>query len=167
MTSQTNVTSPENLECSREIRIDRRTNSWRTLMGSLAHRRRAIQRRSDHDAEHYVDVHEPYLFYVAVAALLLCVADAFFTMTLINFYGSYELNPVMDYFIKSDIRFFFIVKFGLTAVGVIFLVVHKNFRLFKRISGFQILIGSLVIYSILVSYELFMLVVIPLIQYFS
>lgn len=168
MTTSIESTNTESIECMRVIPVDRRRNSWRTFMGSVTHRRRVVRRRDvDGDTPHYVDVHEPYEFFVAVAALLLCVADAFFTMTLINFYGSYELNPVMDYFIKTDIKYFFFVKFGLTAAGIIFLVVHKNFRLLNRISGFQILHAALFIYSLLVAYELFMLVVIPVIKYFS
>ena len=159
--------SAEVIECMREIAVDRRRNTWRTFAGALVHRRRVVRRRDgDGDTAHYVDVHEPYLFYVAVGALLLCVADAFFTMTLINFYGSTELNPVMDYFIKTDIKVFFILKFGLTSLGVIFLVMHKNFRLFNRISGYQILYASLIIYTLLVAYELFMLLVIPALNYF-
>lgn len=158
----------EATECMREMAIDRRSVTWRTFVGALIHRRRVDRRRDgDGDVAHYVDVHEPYLFYVAVGALLLCVADAFFTMTLINFYGSYELNPVMDYFIKADIKIFFIVKFGLTASGIIFLVIHKNFRLFNRISGYHILHSALLLYALLVAYELFMLLVIPALQYFS
>lgn len=162
------VSNAENIDCMREIAFDRRQNTWRTAVGSIVHRRRAVRRREgDGDTQHYVDIHEPYLFVVAVSALILCVADAFFTMTLINFYGSTELNPVMDYFIKTDIKYFFIVKFGLTAFGILFLVMHKNFKLFNRISGYQILHGCLFGYALLVSYELFMLLVIPAIQYFS
>lgn len=156
------------VECMRELAIDRRRNTWRTFVGAFVHRRRVVRRREgDGETAHYVDVHEPYLFYVAVGALLLCVADAFFTMTLINFYGSYELNPVMDYFIRSDIKIFFFVKFGLTSAGIMFLVMHKNFRLFNRISGYQILHTSLLVYGLLVAYELFMMLVIPATKYFS
>lgn len=160
-------TGIEPAECMREIAVDRRRNSWRTFAGSVVYRRRVVRRRDgDGDTPHYVDVHEPYLFFVAVGALLLCVADAFFTMTLINFHGSTELNPVMDYFIKTDIKIFFIVKFGLTAFGIMFLVMHKNFRLFNRISGYQILHYSLVVYALLVGYELFMLLAIPALYHF-
>lgn len=159
--------SVEPVECMREFAIDRRRNTWRTFAGSVIYRRRVVRRREgDGEMAHYVDVHEPYLFFVAVGALLLCVADAFFTMTLINFHGSTELNPVMDYFIKTDIKIFFVVKFGLTALGIMFLVMHKNFRLFNRISGYQILHASLVVYAILVGYELFMLLAIPALRHF-
>ncbi|WP_455208979.1 DUF5658 family protein [Kaarinaea lacus] len=153
--------------CMRAIAVDRRTNSWRTIVGSIFLRRRGNPRRvDDGDAPYYVDLHEPRLFFVAVGALLLCVADAFFTMTLLEFYGSYELNPVMDYFIQKDFHHFFFVKFGLTAFGVMFLVMHKNFRILNRISGYQILYGSLILYAILVAYELSMLAALPFIKYF-
>lgn len=155
------------INCMRVVAVDRRNHSWRTLVGSLIFRRRATPRRTvDGSSAYYVDVHEPRLFFVAVGALLLCVADAFFTMTLLEFYGSYELNPVMDYFIQKDFHQFFFVKFGLTAFGIIFLVMHKNFRILNRISGYQILYGSLILYAILVAYELSMLVVLPFIKYF-
>ncbi|KPJ92220.1 MAG: hypothetical protein AMJ55_10120 [Gammaproteobacteria bacterium SG8_15] len=85
---------------------------------------------------------------------------------LLEFYGSYELNPVMDYFIQKDFHQFFYVKFGLTAFGIMFLVMHKNFRILNRISGYQILYSSLLLYAILVAYELSMLVVLPFIKYF-
>jgi hypothetical protein len=162
--SQSNSAVPS---CMRATVADRRTNSWRTIVGSVLYRRRSAPRRTDDSGSpHYVDIHEPHLFYVAVGALLLCVADAFFTMTLLSFYGSYELNPVMDYFIQNDIQHFFFVKFGMTALGVMFLVVHKNFRILNIISGYQILYASLAIYSLLVVYELFMLVVIPVVSIF-
>ncbi|HEY5602778.1 MAG TPA: DUF5658 family protein [Gammaproteobacteria bacterium] len=148
--------------CIRVVAVDRRSNSWRTIFGSLVLRRRANPRRTqDGDGAHYVDVHEPLLFFVAVGALLLCVADAFFTLTLLDFHGSYELNPVMDYFIQKDIHQFFFVKFGLTAFGIVFLVLHKNFRLLNRISGYHILYGCLITYATLVAYEVTMLVILP------
>ena len=165
--SYNSVKETSDIECMREIAIDRRSNSWRTFYGAIFLRRRVNQRRiEDADSAHYVDVHEPRIFFVAVGALILCVADAFFTMTLLNFYGSYELNPIMDYFIKQDFEKFFFVKFGLTAFGIMFLVLHKNFKILNRISGYQILYGSLALYAVLVTYELFMLVVLPFVKYF-
>jgi len=156
------------VECMREVAIDRRSTTWRTALYSLFLRRRVgLRRTADQGKGHYVDVHEPQLFYVAIGGVLLCVADAFFTLTLLNFYGSYELNPVMDYFIKKDIQHFFFMKFGLTAFGIMFLVAHKNFRLFNRISGYHILYANLIIYAVLVAYELFMLFVIPFFKMFT
>lgn len=162
-----NRTNTAQASCMRATVADRRTNSWRTIVGSVIYRRRGAPRRTDDSGNpHYVDIHEPHLFYVAVGALLLCVVDAFFTMTLLSFYGSYELNPVMDYFIQQDVQHFFLVKFGMTALGIMFLVIHKNFRILNIVSGYQILYASLAVYSLLVVYELFMLVVIPVASIF-
>jgi hypothetical protein len=153
--------------CMRMVAVDRRSNSWRTIAGSVFLRRRANPRRTeDSNSAQYVDLHEPRLFFVAVGALLLCVADAFFTMMLLDFYGSYELNPVMNHFIQQDFHQFFFVKFGLTAFGILFLVLHKNFRILNVISGYQILYASLMVYTVLIAYELTMLAVIPFLKHF-
>lgn len=154
-------------ECARTGVMDRRSNSFRTLVYSMFYNRRRDPRREEdaNNGSYYVDVHDTKLFVMALAAILLCVADAFFTLTLLNFHGSEELNPVMDYLIKEDTKQFFIIKFSLTALGIIFLVAHKNFKLFNRISGYQILVAALVLYALLVCYELSMLVVIPFVAY--
>jgi len=165
-----NTSSPNDASETNSLRdsaADRRKNLLRTAIYSCYSSRRATPRRTDdqESGSYYVDVHESRLFFIALAALLLCTADAFFTMMLLNFHGSEELNPFMDYFIKKDVQLFFMVKFSLTALGVFFLVMHKNFRLFNRISGYHILYGSLVMYALLVLYELTMLVAIPAISY--
>jgi len=161
---QNDVAEPNS---TRNSSPDRRKNSLRTALYSCYSSRRATPRRTDdHESgSYYVDVHESRLFFIALAALLLCTADAFFTMMLLNFHGSEELNPFMDYFIKKDVQLFFMVKFSMTALGVLFLVMHKNFRLFNRITGYHILYGSLAMYALLVLYELTMLAVIPAVNY--
>ncbi|NOZ51588.1 MAG: hypothetical protein GXP08_00370 [Gammaproteobacteria bacterium] len=150
--------------CLRHSGIDRRSNSFRTAIYSCySNRRTTLRRTNEHEfGRYYVDVHESRLFFIALSALLLCTADAFFTMILLNFYGSEELNPLMKYFIEKDVQLFFMVKFSLTAFCVFFLVMHKNFRLFNCISGYQILYGSLALYVILVLYELTLLIIVPM-----
>jgi len=162
-----NVTTVEQavevVSCARVYVLDRRVNTWRTALYSVFFRRRAGQRRQeDLGRAHYVDIHDAKLFFLALAALMLCVADAFFTMTLLDYFGSYEMNPVMDMLIKKDFHKFFFVKFGLTAAGVIFLVAHKNFRILNRISGYQILMGCVCLYTLLAAYEIFLLLINPL-----
>jgi len=155
-------TNDSSMECMRTVAMDRRVNTWRTAFYSLFSRRRASQRRQDDlGRAHYVDIHEASLFFLAIVALLLCVADAFFTMTLLDHFGSSEMNPVMDILIKKDYHRFFFVKFGLTAGGIIFLVAHKNFRVLNLVSGYHILLGCVLLYSVLTAYEVFLLVISP------
>jgi len=159
------VTTPDadndSLTCMRVYAPDRRVTSWRTVLYSLFLLRRAGQRREQNPlrGHHYVDIHESKLFFMAVATLLLCVADAFFTMTLLNFYGSSEINPLMDLLIQADFKKFFFVKFGLTASGILFLVMHKNFRILNRISGYHILLSCVILYVVLAFYEVTLMLI--------
>jgi len=156
-------TNETGMDCMRAVAMDRRVNTWRTAFYSLFYRRRATPRRlTDQQTAHYVDIHEASLFFLAIVALLLCVADAFFTMTLLDHFGSSEMNPVMDILIKKDYHRFFFVKFGLTAAGIIFLVAHKNFRVLNLVSGYHILLGCVLLYTVLTAYEVFLLVIQPL-----
>lgn len=141
---------------------DRRTDHRRAAMYSLVKRRRRGLRREDEQGAHaYIDVHESWLFYLALVACMLSVIDAFLTLRLLE-HGSQELNPVLDYFLAKDVRLFFGVKFLLTCFCITFLVMHKNYLLLNRISGLHILVGSICGYSLLVLYELGMLTVVHL-----
>jgi hypothetical protein len=63
----------------------------------------------------------------------------------------------MDYFIRKDAQLFFLVKFAITALGVVFVVMHKNFRLLNFLSGYHVLFLSFSLYALLIGYELSML----------
>ncbi len=105
----------------------------------------------------YVDRYEPHLFYVAVATLLLCCTDAFFTLTLLQ-QGAEEINPFMALLLEMDVQLFLVTKFALTAAGLVFLVAHKNFLLFnRRLRVPHVLYAFLVGYMVLVKYELTLL----------
>ncbi|MCG6970873.1 MAG: DUF5658 family protein [Gammaproteobacteria bacterium] len=138
---------------------DRRSkNSLRTAWHSVYRNRRTAVRRIDDDAVNvYLDRHEPWLVYMALGALLLSITDAFFTLALLQ-HGSYEMNPFMDYFIQKDIRLFFIVKFSMTATCILFVLMHKNFLFLRLFKGYHVLFTSFVLYSLLISYELSMLI---------
>lgn len=150
--------------CLRNSGQDRRTNHTRAAFYSLVRRRRKnIRRDGDVAVGRYVDVHEPWLVYLALGALLLSTCDAFFTLLLLQ-HGSEELNPFMDYFIRKDEQLFFIVKFIMTACCVVFMVMHKNFRFWNYFHGYQILFVAFGAYALLVCYELYMLMQLQLLQ---
>lgn len=143
--------------CARNKGQDRRNNSMRTAVHSLYRNRRTDVRRVDDEAVNvYVDRHEPWLVYMALGALLLSATDAYFTLALLQ-HGSYEMNPFMDYFIQKDAQLFFAVKFFMTAACVVFVVMHKNFRFLRLFKGYHVLMASFALYSILICYELSML----------
>ncbi|MFV2057776.1 MAG: DUF5658 family protein [Thiohalomonadales bacterium] len=149
---------PGELNITRIAGEDRRQKGVQTALQSSFRKRRRGPRRDCESAEpHYVDIHTPREFYIVVAAIMLSVLDCFFTLILIQ-HGSEELNPFMDYFLQIDTTLFFAVKFIITAFSLIFLILHKKFKLFNVFTGYQILLTCLFLYSVLVSYELSMLV---------
>lgn len=144
--------------CARTKGHDRRRkNSLRTALHSLYRNRRASVRRIDDEAINvYIDRHEPWMVYMALGALLLSATDAYLTLALLQ-HGSYEMNPFMDYFIQKDERLFFIVKFALTSACIVFVLMHKNFRFLRLFKGYHVLLTSFALYSLLICYELTML----------
>jgi len=150
--------------CSRLLG-DRRQAAFKSACYSLFRRRRAEVRRVDeHTKAQYFDIHESWVKLTMIAVLSMSCMDSIFTLRLLQL-GSSELNPLMDYFIKLDSGLFFAVKLFLTAFCVVFLVMHKKFTLFRVVTGYHMLIGTLVMYVVLISYELSMLT--GLIRYFS
>ena len=143
--------------CGRIGGQNRRKNSARTALHSLYRNRRGAVRRVDDSVVNvYIDKHEPWLVYLAIGALFLCATDAFFTLALLQ-HGSFEMNPVMDYFIQKDSRLFFIVKFSMTAFCVLFVLIHKNFQFLRIFKGYHVLFSAFVLYSILICYEISLL----------
>lgn len=147
--------------CRRQSR-DRRRCSAKTAIHSLYRNRRHDHRRDvDAGRGSYVDIHEPRLLVISLAIMLLCIVDAFFTITLLDF-GGRELNPVMAYFINEGIGPFFFVKYILTALSLFLLLAHKRFRLTRRITGYHVLNGVLGLYVCLVVYEISLLAQLPI-----
>jgi len=159
--------SPSIPNSQRDRGQDRRQKHGRAALHSWFKRRRIGPRRgSDLNENIYVDIHEPWLVYLGLGTLLFSTMDAFFTLYLLQV-GSEEMNPFMDYFLKKNAQLFFVVKFSITAFCVIFLIMHKNFRLFKYISGYHLLLVCFLAYGILVTYELSMLLRRPIVAWLT
>ena len=98
------------------------------------------------------DWYAPQLLAAAVLILILCVTDALITLTLLG-HGAYEANPLMDTIVQGDWRSFMAYKFGLTATGVVLLILLARVRAFGRLPVSMLLYGVLAAYVCLVSYE--------------
>lgn len=114
------------------------------------HRRRA--RREAEDKDYYVDRYEPRYFFLISLILALCVLDAYFTLKIIDF-GGKELNRLMLVFIYKKPISALVFKYLVTAVSIIFVLVHKNFVVFGKIRVSSLIYLFFSIYLILVSYE--------------
>ena len=144
----------------RRIRVDRRQATWRTFAYSLVMNRRAGDRRADYDDEPaYVDIHGPKIFLGATLMMLFCVLDAIFTLHLIQ-HGSTELNPFLAMLLEQDAALFFVAKYLITAFCVFWLVIHKKFTFFG-IKGRKLLSIAIVLYGVLIAYQLLMMVNLP------
>ena len=134
---------------------DRRRVTLRSfLQGGITPRRRGGRRA---DEQHLpIDWHEPYLLFLAVMILLLSVADAFLTLTLIMG-GAQEANPLLAFVLQEHPEFFAALKMGLTGSGVLVLVAVARTRLFRIMRVGVLLQGVFVAYVALIAYEWWLL----------
>ena len=128
----------------------RRTNLRSLLQGGLTPRRRGGRRANEHHLP--IDWHEPYLLFLAMMILLLSVADAFLTLTLLTA-GAEEVNPILAFILNDHPQLFAIVKMGLTGAGVLVLVAVARARVFRILRVGVVLQAIFVAYVALVVYE--------------
>jgi len=137
---------------------DRRRLLLQSFFYQFLKSRRVGERRVDHDAVHYyVDVHGAGLLLVILLILVMCIADAYLTLSLLEA-GAVEVNPVMRAAIEQDWKGFFYAKYLVTACSLVVLLMHKNYRMFGRVSGRHILVTVLLIYAFLIAYEISLLI---------
>jgi Domain of unknown function (DUF5658) len=131
---------------------ERRSRTLRSLAtGSFKRRRHGPRRSTDHSLA-VTDWYAPQWLAAALLILILCVADALITLALLS-HGAHEANPLMDGIVHGDARRFVGFKFGLTATGVVLLILLARVRAFGRLPVATLLYGVLAGYLCLVSYE--------------
>ena len=91
-------------------------------------KRETIRRYEDRQRAFLLDQYHQSLFGVIVIILLLSVVDAILTLFLIN-HGAIEVNPIMAFYLDFGPYTFLSVKYGLTSVGLLILLVFKNIYL--------------------------------------
>ena len=124
------------------------------VRGGFTPRRRTGRRAGEQHLP--VDWHEPYLLFLSVTILLLSVADAFLTLTLIMG-GAQEANPFLAYILRDHPELFAVVKMGLTGTGVLVLVAVARQRLFRIMRAGFVLQGLFVASVALIAYEWWLL----------
>lgn len=137
---------------------DRRTNrsrrifSWRTaLYGYLHSNRRTLRRPEDADCV-FVDWHHPWLFFLSVGIMILCCADAFMTLQLIE-RGMVEVNPVMAIMLAQGTAAFAASKLALTGIGILILVFLARTYFINLFRAGLLLTFFFSAYSCLVCYQ--------------
>jgi hypothetical protein len=134
---------------------DRREVTLRTfLQGGFTPRRRGGRRAGEQHLP--IDWHEPYLLFLSLTILLLSVADAFMTITLIMG-GAQEANPLLAVVLRDHPEWFATIKMALTGTGVLTLVAMARCRLFRIMRVGVVLQGIFVAYVALIAYEWWLL----------
>jgi uncharacterized protein DUF5658 len=149
------VTHQGALITERRLAADRRRLTLRTFLQSgFTPRRRGGRRAGEQHLP--IDWHEPYLLFLALTILLLNVADAFLTITLLM-EGAREANPVLAYVLDQHPKLFAVTKMSMTGAGVLVLVAIARARLFNVMRVGTLLHIVLVGYATLIVYEWWML----------
>jgi hypothetical protein len=116
-------------------------------------RRQAPRRKADREGNYFVDRFDAGTLAMIVGLLCLTLADGVLTIELLD-RNSEEINPLMAQLLGRSHHAFLMGKYILTAAGLPFLVVFKNYRLF----GSRFRIGYLFpafigLYLLLLSYQ--------------
>jgi len=132
---------------------DRRRTTLKSLIHGMFNPRRRRVRRDTDEANAFVDWHPRHLLVVAAIILGLSTLDGILTVHLMNI-GAAEMNPLLASLVERDASQFAIIKWLLTACGVVALVITERACLFGRLRSRSILYGVLVGYVVLVLYSL-------------
>lgn len=92
--------------------------------------RRGIDATKNSHRNSYVDWYSADMLLVAILLSLLSLFDSLITQQILAL-GGKEENHLMEIAIQRGHTYFMSIKFLLTSLGIIFLVIHKNFVIFK------------------------------------
>jgi len=139
-------------EKDRRVLTDRRRKptprwSWYTFFG----RRATFRRKSDQEKGGYVDRYSHIMFFILVLILGLNILDSLFTMMIIDL-GGQELNPLVGSFIELHGDMFWIWRFVIASIALIFLYLHRGFLFVRRV-----IIGIGLLYIVIVSYQMYLI----------
>ncbi|UCE41166.1 MAG: hypothetical protein JSV17_17320 [Candidatus Aminicenantes bacterium] len=144
------------MQIDRRIKPDRRKLSTRPFSKYIFKGKRRHARRKEEDQNYYVDRYDAKYLALVLSILVLCVFDAYFTLKIIH-NGGRELNPLMIKFLDRFPEVSLIVKYLMTVISLIILLVHKNFIMFGKIKAYIFLYLIFSLYFFLVIYEVFFL----------
>jgi hypothetical protein len=147
--------APGVLEERRDAGDRRRHSLWSLAYGGFRPRRRTGRRTGD-EQRIFFDWHEPRVVYLALAILLMSCADALFTLNLLAV-GGEELNSFMRVLIGQGVRWFLWAKIGLTAFGIVVLVVAARRLVLGRLRVLWMIRLFFTGYVLLIAWEIYLL----------
>jgi hypothetical protein len=119
--------------------------------------RRIVRREEDRRVHYYVDLYGLDEVLILILIQILSVADGLLTLLLVSG-GAEELNYFMAYCLRLGPIPFVLVKYLLTAAGLVWLLIYKNYPFFYgRVRTRAIMIGLAIMYCALITYEMALL----------
>ena len=142
---------------------DRRTKSGFNIRSFfLGGKRQKIRRHEDERRIFYVDQYSPWLFFIIVSILFLCVLDALLTLFLLD-QGTYGINPVMAYFLNFGPFVFFTAKYSLTIIAILCLLLFRNIGVrILKMRAVSVLYGMAAFYLVVVAMQLYFVFTVPI-----
>lgn len=119
--------------------------------------RRRHQRREEEGQDYYIDRYPLRYLFLVLGVVLLSSLDAYLTLNLLQ-RGGVELNPFMSFLIERNATLFMTVKFAITSICLVFLLLHKNFHIFGRVKIAYFIYGVFSLYVLLILYETYLYV---------
>lgn len=139
---------------SGQDRRHRGVPSFRDLL--VYRRRRHLRREEDRRKFVLLDHYGASIGVAFTAVLVLSVVDAFLTLFLLS-HGAVEMNPVMAFFLDINEHAFLWVKYGLTVVAVVIvLVLNYAFMRKLRLHVRQLLNYFVLIFAMIVVWEIYL-----------
>jgi hypothetical protein len=133
-------------------RPDQRSVPTRPLSRHSLRGYRRKARRQEEDRNYYVDRYEPRYLILISLILVLCILDAYLTLKIIDL-GGRELNRFMLVFINRTPVAALVFKYLVTAVSIVFILIHKNFLVFGRLRVSSLIYIFFCVYLTLIAYE--------------
>jgi hypothetical protein len=139
------------------MRTERRRQSIQSLIHGARYPRRRNNRRPEDDQLFVPDSFDASLVFLGLAIIMMSMMDSFFTLNIIAL-GGQELNAFMNVLLENSTQAFLVVKYCITASGVVLLIALSKVRVGGFLLTRRLLEGLCCGYGCLMIYEVYLLV---------
>jgi hypothetical protein len=140
------------MDIERRYTADQRRAPTRPLSRYTLRGRRKKARRKGEDANYYVDRYESRYFVLIGLILVMCALDAYFTLKIVDVGGT-GLKQLMPVFINMKPVTALVLKYLAVALGIVFILIHKTFKVFGRIRVSTLIYVFFSVYLTMIAYE--------------
>ena len=139
------------------MRTERRRQSIQSLIHGSRYPRRRSNRRPADDQVFVPDTYDASLVFMGLAVITMSLMDSFFTLNILAL-GGQELNVLMNILLERSTEAFLMVKYCVTAAGVVMLIALSKVRIGGFLLTRRLLEGICCAYGCLMIYEVYLLV---------